>query len=237
MKTNMKLKNFFGTMAAIVLTLALLGGCATMSTKKTPAVVATGTGTVVFLDKYEFKPPPQGWVMMKNVEGGDFELGFLLFEKGEFPSQTTFMYDDQPYGSSQELEKRADYYCTKFLFNSGIDLKVDKKERLMINGRDALAIDMGGENRITKEKAKSRVYLIKKGSRIISFVCTQWRPLDAPFSQEPFDHYETFVQSFKFLKKDFYEAFEEELKKLRERSQKEMENAIKLIISEVKKWL
>jgi hypothetical protein len=147
------------------------------------------------------------------VEGGDFELGFLLFEKGDFPSQTTFMYDDLPYGSSQVLEKRADYYCTKFLFNSGIVLEVRKRERLTINGRDALAIEMGGENTVTKEKAKSKVYLVKKGSRIISFVCTQWRPLNASYSQEPFDHYEAFVYSFKFVKKDFYESFEEELKK------------------------
>ncbi|MGQ9647591.1 MAG: hypothetical protein ACUVWO_13770 [Thermodesulfobacteriota bacterium] len=213
MKTEIKLKHIFGTIISIALTVVLLSSCATTSTEKTPTVVATGHGTVVFLDKYEFKPPPQGWVMMKNVEGGDFELGFLLFEKGEFPSQTTFMYDDQPYGSSQDLGKRADYYCTKFLFNSGIDLEVKKRERLTINGREALAIDMGGENKIAKEKAKSRVYLIKKGSRIVSFVCTQWRPLNASFSQEPFDHYETFVQSFKFLKKDFYETFEEELKK------------------------
>ena len=156
--------------------------------------------------------PPKGWIMMKNVEGGDFELGFFRFEKGDFPSQTTFMYDDMPYGSSQDLEKRADYYCTKFLFNSGIDLEVKKRERLTINGREALAIDMEGQNHVTKEKAKSKVYLVKKGSRIISFVCTQWRPLNASYSQDPFDHFEAFVHSFKFVKKDFYESFEEELK-------------------------
>ena len=51
------------------------------------------------------------------------------------------------------------------------------------------------------------------GNRIVSFVCTQWRPLDGAFSQEPFDRFEIFVQTFKFLKKDFYENFEEELKK------------------------
>jgi hypothetical protein len=150
---------------------------------------------------------------MTNVEGGDFELGFMRFEKGDFPSQTTFMYDDLPYGSSQDLEKRADYYCTKFLFNSGIDLEVKKRERLTINGQEALAIDMEGQNHVTKEKAKSKVYLIKKGNRIVSFVCTQWRPLNNSCSEDPFDHYHAFVQSFKFVKKDFYEIFEEELKK------------------------
>jgi hypothetical protein len=213
MSTTIRLKRTIGTMAAIALTVGLLGACATMGPEKTPTLVATGQGTVVFLEKYEFKPPPRGWLMMKNVEGGDFELGFLLFEKGDFPSQTTFMYDDQPYGSSQDLERRADYYCTKFLMNSGIDLEVRKREKLTIDGREALAIDMGGQNNITKEKAKSRVYLVKKGSRIISYVCTQWRPLNASFSQEPFDHFEAFAHSFKFVQKDFYESFEEELKK------------------------
>jgi hypothetical protein len=214
MKTDIRMKNILRTMVAIAVTVGLLSACATTSSKKAPSVVPTGQGTVVFIEKYEFKPPPQGWIMMKNLEGGDFELGFLRFEKGDFPSQTTFIYDDQPYGSSQDLEKRADYYCTKFLFNSGIDLEIKKRERLTINGRDALALYMEGQNNVTKEKAISKVYLIKKGSRIISFVCTQWRPLNASFSQEPFDLYDAFVHSFKFVKKDFYENFEEELKKV-----------------------
>jgi hypothetical protein len=214
MRADMKLRRTFGTLTVIAAMVGLLSACATTSSEKVPTLVPTGQGTVIFLDKYEFKPPPRGWIMMKNLEGGDFELGFLRFEKGDFPSQTTFIYDDQPYGSSQDLEKRADYYCTKFLFNSGIDLEIKKRERLTINGRDALALYMEGQNNITKEKAKSKVYLIKKGSRIISFVCTQWRPLDASYSQEPFDQYEAFVNSFKFVKKDFYENFEEELKKV-----------------------
>jgi hypothetical protein len=213
MRTDIKLNRTLRTTAAIAAMVVLLSGCATTSSDKAPTLVPTGQGTVVFIEKYEFKPPPQGWIMMKNLEGGDFELGFLRFEKGDFPSQTTFIYDDQPYGSSQDLEKRADYYCTKFLMNSGIDLEIKKRERLTINGRDALALYMEGQNNITKEKAKSKVYLVKKENRIISFVCTQWRPLNASYSQEPFDHYEAFVQSFKFMKKGFYENFEEELKK------------------------
>ena len=213
MKTKFKPKAAFGTLAVMAVVAGLLGGCATTGPEKTRTLVPTGQGTVIYLEKYEFKPPMGGWSMMKNVEGGDFELGFFRFEKGEFPSQTTFMYDDQPYGSSQDLEKRADYYCTKFLFNSGIDLEVKKRERLTINGRDALALYMEGQNNIAKEKARSKVYLIKKGSRIVSFVCTQWRPLKDDFSRGPFDHFTAFVQSFRFLKKDFYENFEDELEK------------------------
>jgi hypothetical protein len=212
MKTNTKPKRSFRTLVVMTAMVGLLAGCATMEPKKPPALATTERGTVIFLEKYEFRRPPEGWAMMKNVEGGDFELGFFRFEKGDFPSQTTFMYDDLPYGSSQDLEKRADYYCSKFLLNSGIDLEVKKRERLTINGREAFAIYMEGQNHVTKEKAKSKVYLVKKGNRIISFVCTQWRPLNASYSQEPFDHFDAFVESFKFVKKDFYESFEEELK-------------------------
>jgi hypothetical protein len=210
---KIRFTGILGTAAAILAGIALLAGCATMAEKPKPTLVPTERGTVVFLEKYEFKPPPAGWALMKNVEGGDFELGFLRFEKGDFPSQTTFMYDDMPYGGHRDLEKRAQYYCTRFLFNSGINVRVTQREKTQINGLDAVAISMEGENPNRNEKAKSKVYLLKRGNRVVSFVCTQWRPLNGTYSQEPFDHYETFVQSFKFVKKDFYENFEDELKK------------------------
>jgi hypothetical protein len=121
------------------------------------------------------------------------------------------MYDEKPYGASRDLEKRAKYYCQFFLFNTGVTLRLTQQEKLTINGREALALYFDSENPIRNEKSKSKVYLVKKGNRIISFVCTQWRPMNGTFSQEPFDHFETFVQSFKFLKKDFYETLEEEM--------------------------
>lgn len=205
--------SLLGILFGLPVLMALLGGCATMEPKKPPTMVPTDRGTVIYLEKYEFKRPPEGWALMKNVEGGDFELGFMRIEKGDFPTQTTFMYDEQPYGSSQDLEKRADYYCTKFLFNSGIEAKVGKREKVSVTGREALVLEMGGENPVQKEKAKSRIYLIKKGNRIVSFVCTQWRPLNGTFSDEPFGHFEAFLQSFRFLTKDFYEQLEEEMTK------------------------
>jgi len=213
----MKKKTFFDS----VFKAALVGGvmlmvanCATFNEKPKPALIPTERGTVVYQGKYEFKRPPEGWALIRSEEGGDFEMGFLKMEKGDFPSQTSFIYDDQPFGAHQDLEKRAEYYCTRFLFNSGIVLRVTSKERSQIHGQEAMVIHMEGENRNRNEKTKSKIYLIKKGKRIISFVCTQWRPIGAPFSQEAFEHFDTFVQSFKFLEKDFYESFEEELERL-----------------------
>jgi len=210
MKTRFVLRTcLFFLVAATLLSV----GCATTEPKK-PALVPTSQGTVVFFEKYEFKRPPQGWALMRDVEGGDFELGFVKMEKGEFPTQTTFMYDDKPYGAARDLEKRAEYYCDFFLFNSGANLRLTKQEKLTINGREALALYLESENPILKEKSKSKVYLVRKGNRIISFVCTQWRPIKGTFSEEPFEHFETFVQSFKFLKKDFYETLEEEMTRI-----------------------
>ena len=214
MKGNRKTCRVIGTWALLLSAVMILSlGCAAMQSEKPKTLTFTERGTVVFLDKYEFKRPPQNWALLKNLEGGDFELGFLLIEKGEFPTQTTFMYDAEPYGSSQDLENRAKFYCTRFLFNSGVEVRVTKQEKTTVGGKEAIALYLEGENPNRNEKAKSKVYLVKRGNRIISYVCTMWRPMNGTYAQEPFDYFETFAQSFTFLKKDFYENFEEELKK------------------------
>ena len=214
MKAKPKSFSTPGIWVCVAVIIAVFGvGCASLQPEKPKTLTLTDRGTVLFLDRYEFRRPPPNWALMKNLEGGDFELGFLLFEKGDFPSQTTFMYDEEPYGGSQDLETRAKYYCTRFLFNSGIEVRVTKQEKASVAGKEAIALSMEGENPNRNEKAKSKVYLVKKGNRIISFVCTMWRPMNGTYSQEPFDYFETFVQSFKYLKKDFYDNFEEELTK------------------------
>jgi hypothetical protein len=190
------------------------GGCATLGEKPRSALVATDNGTAVYEDKYEFKVP-MGWKLLRGVSGGDFEFGFLKFEKGNFPSQTTFIYDPEPFGSSRDLETRAKHYCTRFLWNSGILAEVKKQEAVQLWGHKAILIQLEGENPNRNEKSKSLVYLVKKGDRVISFVITQWRPMDGTFDPEPFEKFEAFVHSFKFLKKTFYEEMEEKIKKLK----------------------
>ncbi len=191
-----------------------LAGCATMGNKPKPALVATDRGTVVYEDKYEFKAP-MGWKLLREVSGGDFEFGFFKVEKGDFPSQTTFIYDPEPFGSDRDLDARGKQYCTRFLWNSGILAEVKKQDRVQLSGHEALLIQLEGENPNRNEKSKSLVYLVKKGNRIISFTVTQWRPMKGTFDPEPFEQFQTFVKSFKFLKKTFYEEMEEKIKKLK----------------------
>ncbi len=201
--------------ALLAITGLCLGGCATLAPQKPKALVPTDRGTVIFLDKYEFIRPPAGWALLRNLQGGDFELGFLTIEGAEFPSQTTFIYDADPFGSSQDLERRAEQYCTRFLFNSGILPQIQKREKAQVMGQPALALYLEGENPNRNEKSKSIVYLVKRGDRIISFVCTQWRPLKGTWDPQAFEHFEKFVNSFKFLQKTFYEDFAEKLKELK----------------------
>ena len=156
-----------------------------------------------------------GWKLLREVSGGDFEFGFLIFEKGDFPSQTTFIYDPEPFGSSQDLDTRAKQYCTRFLWNSGILAEIKRQDQIQLWGHPAIVLQLEGENPNRNEKSKSLVYLVKKGSRIISFTVTQWRPMNRGFDQEPFEQFETFVQSFKFLKRTFYEEMEEKIKNLK----------------------
>ena len=192
-----------------------LGGCATMGEKPKSALTATDRGTVLYEDKYEFKPPPQGWSMMRNLTGGDFEFGFLKLEKGEFPSQTTMFYDEEPFGSSRDLETRAKQYSTFFLVGRGISMEIKKMEKGEVAGRPALAVHMEGENPYRNEKAKSTVYFFKTGEYVVTLACTQWRPMSGTWDLELFNIFEGFAKSFKFLKPTFYEEMEQKIKKLK----------------------
>ncbi len=191
-----------------------LGGCATVGKKSGPVLTASGRDTVLYLDKYEFKPPSNGWSLMRNLVGGDFEFGFLKIEKGDFPSQTTMFYDEEPFGNSRDLEIRAKQYSTYFLAGRGIRMEIKKEEKGEVAGRPALVVQMEGDNPYRNEKARSRIYFFKTGEYVVTLVCTQWRPMKAAFNPEPFQQFETFVKSFKYLKKPFYEEIEERIKRV-----------------------
>ncbi len=191
----------------------LSGGCATAQKPK-PFLVPTDRGTALYEDKYEFQPPSPGWSLMRNLVGGDFEFGFLKIENGDFPSQTTMFYDEEPFGNSQDLEMRAKQYSTYFLSGRGIHMEIKKKENGEVAGRPALIVQMEGENPYRNEKAKSAVYFLKTGKYVVSLACTQWRPMKGMFDTEPFREFEIFVKSFRYLKKPFYEEIEERIRKL-----------------------
>jgi hypothetical protein len=208
------------TMSRLILGICLLSvtvlflwGCATtVREKPKPAFALTDQGTVVYEDKYEFKAPT-GWKVLSAESGGDFEFGFSKLE-GEYPSQTTFAYDDEPYGSSRDLETRAKQYQTLFFAATGLIMTESSIEKAEITGQSVVVLNTEGKNPNQNEKGKSKVYFVKRGEWIVSFLCTQWRPMSGTYDPKDFEIFDTFVKSFKFLKPGFFEEIKERIEKL-----------------------
>jgi hypothetical protein len=195
------------------MTMLFLWGCATtVKEKPKAALVPTDRGTVVYEDKYEFKVPT-GWKALSAESKGDVEFGYSKFE-GKYPSQTNIAFDDEPYGSSRDLEARAKQYQTLFFAATGLIMIETRIEKADIMGRPAIVLNTEGNNPNQNEKAKSKFYLVKRGDWIVSFLCTEWRPMNGTYDPKDFEIFDTFVNSFKFLQKTFWEEIEERIKKL-----------------------
>jgi hypothetical protein len=210
---NKTLPRLILRICVMAMTLFCLWGCATtVGEKPKPAFVLTDQGTVVYKDKYEFKAP-SGWKTLKADSGGDFEFGFFRIE-GEYPSQTTFAYDDEPYGSSRDLEARAKQYQTLFFAATGMIMTESDIEKDQVTGSPAVVLQIEGKNPNQNEKAKSKIYLVIRGDWVVSFLCTQWRPMNGTYDLKDFEVFDTFVKSFKFLKPGSFEEIIERIKKL-----------------------
>ena len=210
---NKNLPRLIIRICVMAITLLFIWGCATtVGEKPKPAFVLTDQGTVVYKDKYEFKAP-SGWKTLKAESGGDFEFGFFRSE-GQFPSQTTLAYDDEPYGSSRDLETRAKQYQTLFLTATGMIMTESDIKKDEVTGQPAVVLQVEGKNPNQNEKAKSKIYLVKKGDWVVSFLCTQWRPMNGIYDPKDFEVFDTFVKSFKFLKQSSFEEIIERIKKL-----------------------
>ncbi|NWG01278.1 MAG: hypothetical protein HXY44_00290 [Syntrophaceae bacterium] len=195
-----------------VTVLFLLGCATTVREKPKPAFVPTDQGTVIYEEKYEFKAP-KGWKVLRVESGSDFEFGFSKLE-GEYPSQTTFVYDDEPYGSSQDLEVRAKQYQALFFAATGLIMTGSSIEKAEVTGQSVVVLNTEGKNPNQNEKAKSKVYFVRRGDWIVSFLCTQWRPMNGAYEPKDFEVFDTFVKSFKFLKPNAFEEIIEQIEKL-----------------------
>ena len=96
-------------------------------------------------DKYEFKAPA-GWKLLREVSGGDFEFGFLKFEKGTSPVRPPLFMIPSLLAALRTLDARAKQYCTRFLWNSGILAEVKKQDHVQLWGHEAILMQLEGEN-------------------------------------------------------------------------------------------
>lgn len=196
-------------LCSLLILLCFLSGCATIGTgaSQKPTEV-TPRGTVIYKGEFEFMPPPPGWKLFwPEGEGdGEFAFGFLKRDPGPFPSQSVFAYDEEPFGYSTSFEERQKEFFKRFLWNAILQFQILEKEKVQVIGGEGLAVTVEGKDPVKKEKAKAKVIFGKRGDRIVSFYMTQWRPIDKTYDPSAFEVFDKFVQSFKFLKKSFYET-------------------------------
>jgi hypothetical protein len=163
---------------------------------------------LIWNDEYEFMVPPVGWKVIQVESGGEFGFGFLRSDPGSYPSQSMFVYDEEPFGCSLNFEERGEEFFKRYLWSASISMNIKILERKKINvvGREGLAVIAEGQDSVKKEKVRSKIVFGKRGERVVAWYITQWRHPDSTFDPAIFDVFDKWVGSFKFLKKSFYET-------------------------------
>jgi len=190
----------------VVLVLAWLSGCATVETSKKVPYKLSPQGTVIWQDEFEFMPPPPDWKLLIVEEEGDINFGFTRSDPGQFPSTTSFAYDEEPFGSSTKFEEREREFFKRFLFNAILQFQVLEKRKTQVLGGEGLEVVTEGKDLVKGEKVRAKVVFGKRGDRVVGFYITQWRPINVTYELSAFEIFDKFVKSFKFLKKSFYET-------------------------------
>ena len=190
----------------VAMVLAWLSGCATVETSKKVPYKLSPQGTVIWQDEFEFMPPPPDWKLLIVEEEGDINFGFTRSDPGQFPSTTSFAYDEEPFGSSKKVEEREREFFKRFLFNAILQFQFLEKRKIQVLGGEGLEVVTEGKDLVKGEKVRAKVVFGKRGDRVVGFYITQWRPIDGTYELSAFEIFDKFVKSFKFLKKSFYET-------------------------------
>ena len=168
----------------------------------------TPRGTVIYAGEFEFMLPPMGWKLFWPEGEGEeeFAFGFMKRDPGPFPSQSVFAYDEEPFGYSTKFEEREKEFFKRFLWNAILQFQVLEREKVQVIGGEGWAVTVEGKDLVKREKAKAKVIFGKRGERVVAFYITQWRPIDGTYDLSAFKTFEKFVESFRYLKKSFYQT-------------------------------
>jgi len=204
------MRRYIGMLLCFALIGTMLSACATTETTQKPYKISQ-QGTVIWNDEFEFKPPPSEWKVIQVEVGGEFGFGFLRTDRGPFPSQSMFVYDEEPFGCSTELGERGGEFFKRYLWSTAMiaDMKVLEEKKVNLLGGEGLAMVAESKDPVKKEKVKSKVVFGKRGDRVVAFYLTQWRPMDGTYDPSSFEVFDKFWGSFRYLKKSFYQTLVE----------------------------
>ena len=189
----------------------MVSACAAPGTAQKPYTFSQ-QGTIIWQDEFEFKPPPSNWRVIQVEVGGEFGFGFFKVDSGPVPSQSMFVYDEEPFGCSTELGERGGEFFKRYLWSTAMlaDMKILEKKNVSLLGGEGLAVVAEAKDPVKKEKVKSKVVFGKRGGRVVAFYLTQWRPMDGTYDPSAFEVFDRFWGSFRFLKKSFYQTLVED---------------------------
>jgi len=189
----------------------MASACATQGTAQKPYTFSQ-QGTIIWQDEFEFKPPPSNWKVIQVEVGGEFGFGFLKIDSGPPPSQSMFVYDEEPFGCSSEPGERGTEFFRRYLWSTAMiaDMQILEKKNVRVLGGEGLAVVAEAKDPVKKEKVKSKVVFGKRGDRVVAFYLTQWRPMDGTYDPSAFEVFDRFWESFRFLKRSFYQTLVED---------------------------
>jgi len=195
----------------VALAAMILSACATTETTQKPYKLSQ-QGKVIWNDEFEFSPPPPGWKLIQVEVGGEFGFGFLRADPGQFPSQSMFVYDEEPFGCSTVLGERGEEFFKRYLWTTAMvaDMKILEEKKVNLLGGEGVAMVAEAKDPVKKEKVKSKVVFGKRGDRVVAFYLTQWRPTDGTYDPSAFEVFDNFWGSFRYLKKSFYQTLVED---------------------------
>ncbi len=183
-----------------------VSGCATPQKK---SILTPGSpGMAIYDNEFEFSNPPPEWKLVQVESGGEFGFGFMRSDPGPFPSQSMFVYDEDPFGSSTDFAVREKEFFNRYLWSTAmvLDMKILERQKVQVVGGEGLAVIAEGKDPVRKEKVKTKIVFGKRGGRVVSWYLTQWRSLDGTYDQSAFDVFDKFWSSYRYLKKSFYET-------------------------------
>jgi hypothetical protein len=202
----------FWPLFSLACLLSIVVGCATQGTPRIEVPTATlpqltPRGTMIFNDEYEFIPPPSSFEMLTGNQFSHYVVGYYRKDSDKISLSSSFIaYDEDPFGTSRDLEIRSRECLERYFWASMFQKTILEKRKLKVLGGEGLAVTFEIKDTTKKIKVKSKLVFGYRGDRIVLFYINQWRAIDSSYDAGAFDTFDTFVKSFTFLKKSFYET-------------------------------
>jgi hypothetical protein len=159
----------------------------------------------VYQDEFEFTPFPAGWELLNEGEGNEPLIVFYRKDPGSVLSRTIITYNEEPYGYSRRLDERAREFMNRFLWDAMMEKRVLERKKIRALGGEGLDLIVEAQDAVSRKKVRAEIVFAKRGERVVAFYAVQWRGLDESFDPSAFAFFARFVDSFRTLKKSFYE--------------------------------